>query len=105
MLALIATWLWSASPFEKAVWIFLIVGTVGALLGNASRPLRVVCMVSVGSAIAMSAAPATVAAIAGRRSAGLRTAFQNLFSPLWRRRRPRNGILPFSTLSPRWARS
>src|SRR5438876_5044294 len=100
MFALIATSLWAASPFEKEVWIFLIVGTVGALLGNASKPLRVVCMFKVGRAITTSAAPATVAAIAGRRSAGLRIAFQNRFSPRSRRRRPRNGILPFSTLSP-----
>src|SRR5438046_10048524 len=103
MFALIATWLWSASPFEKAAWIFLIVGTVGALLGSESSPLRTVCMLSVGAAIAMSAAAATVAAIAGRRSTGLRIAFQNRFSPLWRRRRPEVGSLAFPALAAGWA--
>src|SRR5947199_10214544 len=93
MSALIATSLRAASPFEKAAWIFLIVGTVGALLGNASRPLCVGCRFSVGSAIATSAAPAIVAAIAGRRSAGWMVAFQKRFSALPRRRRFMVGIL------------
>ena len=79
--AWIATSVSEAVPFEKALWIFLIVGTVGALFGSASRPLCAVWMWSTGSAIATSTAAAAVAAIAGWRSTGVRIDFQNRFSP------------------------
>src|SRR5206468_4069276 len=89
-----------AVPLEKAFWIFLIVGTVGALFGSASMPLCAVWRWSTGSAIATSTVAAAVAAIAGWRRAGVRIDFHNRFSPLERRSRPRKGILPRSTLSP-----
>jgi hypothetical protein len=71
-------------PFEKALWTFLIAGTVGALFGSASSPLCAVCMWSTGSAITSSTPAESEAAIAGCRRAGDRIFFQKRFSPFVR---------------------
>ncbi len=86
----------------KASWIRCEVATRALPLGSCCWKVRLaVCMVSVGEAIASRAAVASTAAASGRRSTGVSTAFQNrLPSPAPRRRRCRNGTLPFSTRSP-----
>ena len=98
--ASIATIAGDRSPFENAFSIFFIVPTVGALFGIASNPLCAVWSCRTGAARTRRTPPEIAAATTGRRNTGVRIAFQNRFSPLSRRRRCRNGILPFSTLSP-----
>ena len=99
--ASIATIAGERSPFENAFSIFFIVPTVGALFGIASNPLCAVWSCRTGAASTSRTPPEIAAATTGRRKTGVRIAFQNRFSPLSRRSRCRNGILPFSTLSPR----
>ena len=73
----------------------------GWLFGNASSPLSAVCRCNAGSASTRSSAVDATVAITGWRRTGLRIAPQKrLPSPLSFRSRCRNGILPFSTLSP-----
>ena len=100
MFASIATIAGERSPFENAFSIFFIVPTVGALFGIASNPLCEVWSCRTGAASRRRTPPASAAATTGRRNTGVRIAFQNRFSPLSRRSRCRNGILPLSTLSP-----
>ena len=73
----------------------------GWLFGNASSPLSAVCRCNAGNARTRSNAVDATVAITGWRRTGLRIAPQKrLPSPLSRRSRCRNGILPFSILSP-----
>jgi hypothetical protein len=55
--------------------------------------------------MASRTAVAATAETTGRRSAAVRTADQNRFSPVSRRNRRRSGIRPFSTRSPSFDRS
>ena len=73
----------------------------GWLFGNASSPLSAVWRCSAGRASTTSTAADATVEITGWRRTGCRIAPQKrLPSPLSRRSRCRNGIRPFSTLSP-----
>ena len=78
--------------------------TSGTLFGSASMPLIEVWRLNAGIASAIRIAADAAAAHTGCASTGRSTAFQTRGSPP-RRSRPRNGMRPFSTLSPSTDRS
>ena len=94
-----ATTAGTTSP-GNAAWIRSSVSIVGALFESASKPDCAVCKRRTGIAITISRPAASTAVIRGLRSAGVSTLLQKRFCPSLRRSLPRNGILPFSTLSP-----
>ncbi len=76
---------------------------IGSISGieMSSRPVVVVfSWRAPGSVSAIRTAPAATAEMTGRRRTRSRTAPQKRLSPFLLRSRPRNGIRPFSTLSP-----